>query len=76
MSIESGTKLGDEEGMGGVVTPSHLTGGVVVPSPMAIVSTARSSSQLVQEHLPRLPDGWNRFEVKSDRRGVASWGLI
>ena len=32
MSIESGTKLGDEEGIGGVVTPSHLTGGVVAPS--------------------------------------------
>jgi hypothetical protein len=31
MSIESGTKLGDDEGMGGVVT-SHLIGGVVVPS--------------------------------------------
>lgn len=32
MSMESGTKLGEESGMGGVVTPSHLTGGVVTPS--------------------------------------------
>ena len=32
MSIESGTKLGDDEGIGGVVTPSHRTGGVLVPS--------------------------------------------
>lgn len=32
MSMESGTKQGDEEGIGGVVTPSHLTGGVVAPS--------------------------------------------
>jgi hypothetical protein len=32
ISIESGTKHGDDEGIGGVVTPSHLTGGVVVPS--------------------------------------------
>jgi hypothetical protein len=32
MSMESGTKLGDESGIGGVVTPSHLTGGVVTPS--------------------------------------------
>lgn len=32
MSMESGTKLGDEEGIGGVVTPSHLKGGVLVPS--------------------------------------------
>lgn len=32
MSMESGTKLGEESGIGGVVTPSHLTGGVVTPS--------------------------------------------
>lgn len=32
MSIESGTKQGDDEGIGGVVTPSHLTGGVVAPA--------------------------------------------
>lgn len=32
MSMESGTKLGDEEGIGGVVTPSQRIGGVVVPS--------------------------------------------
>jgi hypothetical protein len=32
MSIESGPKLGDDEGIGGVVTPSHRNGGVVVPS--------------------------------------------
>lgn len=32
MSIESGTKLGDDEGIGGVVTPSQRIGGVVVPS--------------------------------------------
>jgi hypothetical protein len=32
MSIESGMKLGDEEGIGGVVTPSHRTGVLVAPS--------------------------------------------
>jgi hypothetical protein len=32
MSMESGTKQGEEERIGGVVTPSHLTGGVVAPS--------------------------------------------
>lgn len=32
MSIESGAKQGDDEGIGGVVTPSQRTGGVVVPS--------------------------------------------
>ena len=32
MSMESGTKLGEESGMGGVVMPSHLTGGGVTPS--------------------------------------------
>lgn len=32
MSIESGMQQGDEEGIGGVVTPSHRTGGVVFPS--------------------------------------------
>jgi hypothetical protein len=39
MSIESGTKQGDEEGIGGVVTPSHLTDGVLVPSASEHVST-------------------------------------
>ena len=29
ISMESGTKHGEESGIGGVVTPSHLTGGVV-----------------------------------------------
>jgi hypothetical protein len=33
--MESGTKLGEESGMGGVVTPSHLTGGGVTPSAAA-----------------------------------------
>lgn len=32
MSIESGMKLGEDEGIGGVVTPSQRTGGVVAPS--------------------------------------------
>ena len=36
--MESGTKQGDEEGIGGVVTPSHRTGGVVAPSAAARVS--------------------------------------
>jgi hypothetical protein len=30
MSMESGAKPGEEEGIGGVVTPSHLVNGVVV----------------------------------------------
>jgi hypothetical protein len=38
MSIESGTKHGDESGIGGVVTPSHRTGGVVAPAAVANVS--------------------------------------
>lgn len=38
MSMESGTKQGDDEGIGGVVTPSHLTGGVVVPSASTDIS--------------------------------------
>ena len=32
MSMESGPNPGDDEGIGGVVTPSHRIGGVVVPS--------------------------------------------
>lgn len=32
MSMESGTKHGEDEGIGGVVTPSHRMGGVVAPS--------------------------------------------
>jgi hypothetical protein len=39
MSMESGTKQGDDEGIGGVVTPSHLTGGVVASSAAEHVST-------------------------------------
>jgi hypothetical protein len=39
MSMESGTKHGDESGIGGVVTPSHRTGGVVAPAAVAGVST-------------------------------------
>lgn len=39
MSIESGTKHGDEDGIGGVVTPSHRDSGVVVPSTFGLVST-------------------------------------
>lgn len=34
--MESGTKLGEESGIGGVVMPSHLTGGVVTPSAAAV----------------------------------------
>lgn len=71
MSIESGMKLGDDEGIGGVVTPSHLTGGVVVPSASAIISTSGIGPRN-QDSLPRLSNGWKRFVVKSDRRGVAS----
>jgi hypothetical protein len=42
MSIESGAKPGDEEGIGGVVTPSHRTGVVKVPSVGEHVSTYAS----------------------------------
>lgn len=38
MSMESGTKPGDEEGIGGVVTPSHLNGGVTAPSVQVYIS--------------------------------------
>jgi hypothetical protein len=37
--MESGTKQGDESGIGGVVTPSHRTGGVVAPAAVEHVST-------------------------------------
>jgi hypothetical protein len=71
MSIESGTKQGDEEGIGGVVTPSHRTGVVVSPSTAAHVSTYTTAPQL-RSRLPREWLCWNRFDVKRDRRGVAS----
>jgi hypothetical protein len=45
MSIESGTK-GDDEGRSGVVMPSHLIGGVVVPSAATLVSTSRDCSPI------------------------------
>lgn len=38
MSMESGTKQGEDDGMGGVVTPSHLTHGVVVASTSGHIS--------------------------------------
>lgn len=43
MSMESGTKQGDEEGIGGVVTPSHRTGGVVAPPAAGHVSIRTQS---------------------------------
>jgi hypothetical protein len=46
MSMESGTKQGDESGMGGVVTPSHRTGGVVAPAAVEHISTDALLSQL------------------------------
>ena len=38
ISMESGAKHGDEDGIGGVVTPSHRTHGVVVASASRCVS--------------------------------------
>lgn len=53
MSIVSGTKHGDEDNIGGVVTPSHATGGVVAPSVANTVSLYTSSSAQ-HSHLPRV----------------------
>jgi hypothetical protein len=72
MSMESGTKQGDEEGIGGVVTPSHRTDGVVAPSAAAHVSTQTYKADQWHSHLLRVSVCRNRFDVKSDRRGVAS----
>lgn len=74
MSIESGTKQGDDEGIGGVVTPSHRTGGVVAPSAGEHVSTG-TKTRRSHGYAPLESICWNRFDVKRDRRGVASWGL-
>jgi hypothetical protein len=75
ISIESGTKLGDDEGMGGVVTPSQRVDGVLVPSTryQPLFWSARDGSCFC---LPRLSNV-KRFELegKSDRLGVATWGL-
>lgn len=71
MSIESGTKHGEDDGIGGVVTPSHLKSGVLVPSASDKVSTAAYAEQNVS-FLPRL---LSSFREKSDRRGVWNWGL-
>ena len=43
--MESGTKLGEESGIGGVVTPSHLTGGVVTPSTASMAISTYSTAQ-------------------------------
>lgn len=48
MSMQSGPNPGDDEGIGGVVTPSHPTGGVVVPSASATISTSHSSCYMAQ----------------------------
>ena len=71
MSMESGAKQGDEEGIGGVVTPSHRTGGVVVPS-ACDVSATPIRAQCLHVHIPRFSSCWNRLDVKRDLRGVAS----
>lgn len=52
MSIESGTKQGDDEGIGGVVTPSHLTAGVRNPSASAAVSTRCPNTPLTKPLTP------------------------
>jgi hypothetical protein len=52
MSIESGTKQGEEDGIGGVVTPSHRTGVVVIPCAAAPVSPYSVASAL-HSRLPR-----------------------
>lgn len=44
ISIESGTKLGDESGIGGVFTPSQRTGGVLRPSPKYKMSGCSAGS--------------------------------
>lgn len=45
ISMESGGKQGDDEGIGGVVTPSHLTGGVMVPSTSELAVSTYSPSR-------------------------------
>lgn len=52
MSIESGTKPGEEEGMGGVVTPSHLTGGVMAPSVRDYISIYKLHLSIAQPLTP------------------------
>jgi hypothetical protein len=53
MSIESGTKQGDEDGIGGVVTPSQRTGVVVIACAAAPVSLYSVASAL-HSRLPRV----------------------
>jgi hypothetical protein len=53
ISIESGTKQGDEDGIGGVVTPSQRTGVVVIPCAEVPVSSYIVASG-VHSRLPRV----------------------
>lgn len=71
MSMESGTKQGDEEGIGGVVTPSHRTGGVVAPAAGGSLAFVCPRGQL-ECGLLGVHALWKWLDVKRDRRGVAS----
>jgi len=71
MSMESGTKQGDESGIGGVVTPSHLTGGVVAPSAADALAFSCPGGQLERGSLG-VPACWKWLDVKRERRGVAN----
>lgn len=53
ISIVSGTKQGDDDSIGGVVTPSHAIGGVVAPSVADMVSLYTSSTAQ-HSHSPRV----------------------
>jgi hypothetical protein len=51
MSMESGAKPGEDEGIGGVVTPSHRANGVVV----SVEPVSTDSSRMGEHsHLPRV----------------------
>lgn len=63
-SIESFPGPGDDDGSGGVVTCS-----------VEIVNMCNYYARLAKNALPRPSSVPNRLEVKSDRRGVGSWGL-
>jgi hypothetical protein len=71
MSMESPASPGDDDRMGGVVTPSQEAGGVVAPS-VSQISEARPDWR---RNLPRSVLDMNNAVVKRDLRGVGSCGL-
>lgn len=79
MSIVSWPYPGEDDGIGGVVTPSHRIGGVVAPSEVLTLANCFARGPPECFHgIPLVVDIWKKllFDVNSERRGVGNCGLL